>query len=91
MSRKNVKPDLMSPAYIRNFKGGHRKGNAQELSCICIPKYKVWATVLTMKLLGKMVKLNTDVQHPPKLSPSESERKDQGSIKIGGICFSMGK
>lgn len=46
--------------------------------------------MLTMKLLGKMVKLSTDVQLPPKLPPSESDRKDQGSIKIGGICFSIG-
>lgn len=78
------------PIYMRNFKGVHRRGNAHELSYIFISKYKVWKTMLTMKLLGKMVKLSTDVQLPPKLPPSESDRKDQGSIKIGGICFSIG-
>lgn len=46
--------------------------------------------MLTMKLLEKMLKLSTDVQLPPKLPPSESDRKDHGSIKIGGICLSMG-
>lgn len=33
---------------------------------ISVPsKYKVWETMLTPKLLGKMVKLSTDVQLPP--------------------------
>lgn len=49
-----------------------------------MPKDKVWVTMLTMKLLGKTVGLSTDVQLPPKLPPSESDRKDQGSLKIGG-------
>lgn len=42
-----------------------------------------------MKLWGKMVKLSTDVRLPPKLPPSESDRKDEGSIKIGGSASAV--
>lgn len=83
--RKNYKTRYEESQYIWGIlKGGRGTGNAQGFSYVCIPKYKVWETMLTMKLLRKMVKLSTDVQLPPKLPPSESDRKDQGNIKIGG-------
>lgn len=71
-------------------RGESQKGKCSGTVVYLHSKVQSMGTLITMKLLGKMVKLSTDVQLPPKLPPSESDRKDQGSIKIGEICFSMG-
>lgn len=91
MFRKNVKPDMMRASICKELSKGATEKETLRVCHISVFQSTKYGQLLTVKLLRKMVKLSTDVQLPPKLPPSASDRKDQGSIKIGEICFGIGK
>lgn len=75
---------MMRAGIQEEFKRGPEKRRGSGTVLYLYAKVQSTGNDVNYETFGKDVKLSTDVQLPPKLPPSESDRKDQGSIKIGG-------